>query len=143
MLESRSIYTPDFSSLLSFIPPSCMVVPNREFANIKSSFHTSAMHHSLEVNAISEDVNMDEPRGRSKSSTRNPSRESSVISNLSSVPYVNRMKAQSDEPSWANQTEMKNFQLSYTSPKEGESNVQYEANGSKDMHPPTCGERGY
>ena len=60
---------PDFSLLLSFIPPSCIVVPNREFANIKSSFHTLAMHHSLEVNAISEDVNIDKLRGRSKSST--------------------------------------------------------------------------
>ena len=57
------------------------------------------MHYSLEVNAISKDINMDKPRNRSKSLTQNSSRESLVISNLSSVPYVNKIEAQSNNPS--------------------------------------------
>jgi len=43
---------------------------------------------------VSKDVNMDELRGKSKPSSQNSSRESSVHSDLSSVPYVDRMEAQ-------------------------------------------------
>ena len=77
---------------LSFIPPSCMVAPNRKIANINSSFHNSAMSHLIEVCAISEDVNMDVPRGRSILSSPNSSRELLAHSDLSSVPYVDRME---------------------------------------------------
>ena len=70
---------------------------------------------------------MDELRGRSKPSSQNSSRESPVHSDLSSVPYVDRMEAQNNDPSWANQMEMENFQLSYTTPKKRVSNVQNEA----------------
>ena len=46
------------------------------------------------------------------------------------------MEAQNNDPSWANQMEVENFQLSYTTPKERVSNVQNEANSSNDMSPP-------
>jgi len=77
----------------------------------------------MEVNAISEDINMDEPRGRSLSSSPNEHR-------LIQIPYVDRMEAQNNDPSWFNQTEQEYFQLSYATPKEGVPNVQNEANNS-------------
>ena len=82
---------------LSFIPPSCMVMPNREIANINLSSYNSAMSNSMEVNAISEDINMDEPRGRSLLSSPNTSREMSAHSDLSSIPYVDRIEAQNND----------------------------------------------
>ena len=90
------------SSLLSFLPPSCMVAPNREIVNNNSFSFKSAMSHSKESNNTSEDINMDKPRGRSISSSPNLSRKSSTHSVLSSIPYVDRMEAQSNDPSWAN-----------------------------------------
>ena len=101
-----------------------MVAPNREIANINYSFYNSAMSHSIEVCAISEDVNVDVPRGRSISSSPNSSRELLAHSDLSSVPYVDRMEARNDYPSWANQTEQENFHLSYATLKKGIPNIQ-------------------
>ena len=47
--------------LFSFISPSCIIACNREIVNINSFFYKSAMSHSLEVNVISKDINMDKP----------------------------------------------------------------------------------
>jgi len=107
-----------------------MVMPNREIANINLYSYNSAMSNSMEVNAISEDTNMGEPRGRSLLSSPNTSRGMLAHSDLSSIPYVDRMEAQNNDPSWFNQTEQEHFQLSYATPKEGVPNVQNEANNS-------------
>ena len=76
-----------------------MIVSNRKIVNIKSSFYTLAVYYSLEVNTISKDINIDKLRDRSKLLTQNPLRESLIISNLSSIIYINRMKAQSSNSS--------------------------------------------
>jgi len=81
-----------------------MVACNRESANIYSFPFFSAMSHPVEVNNISEDINIDELSGRSKSSSINSSRESSTHSDISFVPYVDRIETQSKGPSWVNQT---------------------------------------
>jgi len=113
-----------------------MVMPNREIANINLSSYNSAMSNSMEVNAISEDINMDEPRGRSLLSSPNTSKGMSAHSDLSSIPYVDRIEAQNNDSSWFNQTEQEHFQLSYPTSKEGVPNVQNEANNSSNMPPP-------
>lgn len=91
--------TVSVASLLSFIPPSHMVVPSREIANINLSYYNSAMSNLMEVNPISEDINVDEPRGRSLSLSPNVSRGMSTHSDILSIPYVNRIEAQNNNPS--------------------------------------------
>ena len=118
-LRSRII-----SSLLSFIPPSCMVAPNIEIANKFFPFNISAMSNSVEVHNLSEDINMDETRGRSIAPSSISSRATSTHSNTLSIPYVDRMKVQNNNFFWLNQTEQENFQLSYTSLKKGNSDDQ-------------------
>ena len=96
-----------------------MVAPNREIANKYIFSSQSAVSTSMKDNTTLEDVNMDEPRGRSTSSSPNASREPLAHSDLSSVLYVDRMEAQSEDPVWANQTEQELFQLSYAPVKRG------------------------
>jgi len=52
--------------LLSFILPSCMTVSNKDITNTNSFSFYLAMSYSIEVNNISEDINIDELRGKSK-----------------------------------------------------------------------------
>ena len=110
--------------LLSFIPPSCMVVPNREIANKLFLFNILAMSNSVEVHNLSEDVNMDKTRGRFMALSPISSRATSTHSNASSIPYVNRIEAQNNGYFWFNQTEQENFQLLYASLKRGNSDDQ-------------------
>jgi len=49
-------------TLLSLIPPSCMVVPNREIANSNIFTSTLAMSNPVESKAGSENVPMGAPR---------------------------------------------------------------------------------
>jgi len=81
-----------------------MVAPNREIANINSFLNFSAMSNPVKANYVSEDINMDEPRGRSMIPNRVMSRAMSAHSDTSFIPYVERMEAQSSNPSWFNQT---------------------------------------
>ena len=120
-------------SLLSFIPPSCMVAPNREIVDINLSSYNSAMSNSMGVNAIPKDINMDEPRGRSPSSSLNAPREMLAHSDLSSISYMDRMEVQSNDSSQFNQTEQEHFQLSYPTSKGRVPNVQNKANDSNNM----------
>ena len=55
------------------------------------------MSHSLEVNIIFENINMDKLGGRLRSSSQNSLRESLVQSNLSSVLYMDRIEAQNND----------------------------------------------
>jgi len=61
----------DIPLLLFFIPPSCMVVPNREIVNINSFFNILAMSYSIEINIFSEDINIDKLRDKSIVSSSN------------------------------------------------------------------------
>ena len=76
----------------------------------------------IKGNTTLEYINMDELRGRFKSLSLNALRESLAHSNLSSVPYMDRIEAQSKDPIWTNQTEQELLQLSYVSHKEEENN---------------------
>ena len=82
------------------------------------------MSNSVEVHNLSEDVNMDETRGRSMALSPISSRATSTHSNALSIPYIDRMEAQNNNSSWFNQTEQENFQLSYASLKGGNSDDQ-------------------
>ena len=125
-----------YGSLLSLVPPSCMVAPNREFVNINFITNNSTMSHSMDSNTVSEDINMDLLRSRSNLSSPNLSRESSSHLDLSSVPYV-RMEIQNNDPFWADQVDSpQDFQLLYTTPKEGESNIQKKADIPGNMPSP-------
>jgi len=53
------------SSLLSLVPPSCMVAPNRELANTLFPFDTSTLFNPMVQNNINMDMDIDTPRGRS------------------------------------------------------------------------------
>ena len=79
--------------LLSFILPSCMVVPNREIVNTNIIPSILAISNPLKFKAISEDIQISTSRGRTTVSSMNSSRESSVISKASSVKYTTCMEA--------------------------------------------------
>jgi len=75
-----------------------MVAPNREIAN-RNSFNTSsAMSNQVEAEYISEDIEMDELRGRFAIPSKATSRAILAFSTTSSVPYVERMEAQNNDP---------------------------------------------
>ena len=73
------------------------------------------------------DMEIDTPRERSVNSSINSSRESSTHSNVSSIPYVERMEAQNNNPSWTDQVnkhiDSQGSYLSYTDPKVREDNI--------------------
>jgi len=119
-----------WSSLLSLLPPSCMVVPKRDLVNIPFPFDIYNFSSPMVQNKLSMDMDMDTPRGRSTSSSANSSRELSTHSNLSSIPYHKRMEDQSNKLSWDEQVklnEKEEFTLSYTTLKVGENKLANEA----------------
>ena len=63
-----------------------MVVPNREIANINSFLNFLAMSNLVKANYISEDINMDEPRGRPIIPNRVTSRTMLAHSDTSFIP---------------------------------------------------------
>ena len=105
-----------------------MIVYNREIANINSFTILSVMSSLANFKDVSEDIQIDAPRGRSVITSANLSRDSSVLSKASYIKYSACMEAQSVNPNWANQTEDKLFQLLYVTPKGGKSNIQVPAN---------------
>jgi len=48
--------------------------------------------------SIDIDINVDIPRGKSKFPINNKTRKLSILSNISSIPYHERMKIQSNNP---------------------------------------------
>jgi len=96
------------ASLLSLIIPSCMVAPIRELANITFSTTTKALSsNTLDQMSLNMDIDIDVdvPRGRPSSPSNNSSRESSILSKASTVPYYERMEIQSNNPLWSKQVE--------------------------------------
>jgi len=53
---SNNLFELAITRIQILIPPSCMVVPNREIANINLSSTFLAMSNSLRSNIISEDI---------------------------------------------------------------------------------------
>ena len=109
--------------LLSFIPLSCIVAPNREIVNSNILSSTSAISNPVKSKVVSEDIQMGASRGRSNVSSTNLSRESSMLSKASSIKYSAHMEVQSANPNWANQTEEELFRLSHIMPLGEESNI--------------------
>ena len=123
-------------SLLSFIPSSCIVAPNREIMNTNIISSISAMSNSLESKAISENIQISASRGKTTVLSTNSSRESSVISKASSVKYATCMEAQSIDLNWTNQTKDKFFRLSYATLLGGDSNIHGQTIHSDNMPTP-------
>ena len=67
------------------------------------------------------DINIDTPRGQSTGHKSNNSRESSMLSNASSVAYVNRIQVMANCPTWAEQVDQ-DPSLSYAMIKGEENN---------------------
>ena len=128
------------ASLLSLIPPSCMVAPSSELANTLFPVNLNTHITPITLNNNQMDMEVDTLRGRSVSSSANGSRESSAHSSVSSIPYVERMEAQSNDPSWVEQVDelcaSQGFLLSYTFPKERENNIQDKAMMTNNMPNP-------
>ena len=85
------------SLLLSLVPPSCIVAPNRELPNTlfptsSNTLITPIAHYNNSMN-----IEVDTLRGRSVSSSVNVSRKTLAHSSVSSIPYVERMEAQSKD----------------------------------------------
>ena len=137
------------SSLLSLIPPSYMVVPNRELVN-KPFFNSSTSSFSFQTNNlltvvdlfnnIEMDIlkgrssdNYDEVRGRSHSCSLHSSRDNSMISTTSSKPYHQRM----EENNGMNINDINNTpsELSYETSQEREICLRAVAENSEDMLP--------
>ena len=82
------------SSLLSLLPPSCMVVPKIDlvdtFFPLTINSSTSLQDQSATILIY---IEVDTPRGQSSVYNINNSRESSVHSNTCSVIYVNHIQA--------------------------------------------------
>ena len=78
-------------SLLSLLPPSCMVAPIRELelvntlypstSNLQNNQPELSIHHSI-------NIEIDMPKGHSTPSSLNSSRETSAHSTVSSMNYV-------------------------------------------------------
>ena len=83
------------SLLLSFLPPSCMVVPIRELVNTLFSTSTTTIQ-SLQMaclpSTMDMNIDIDIIRERSASSSRINSRESLIDSKASSMAYHERME---------------------------------------------------
>ena len=81
------------------------------------------------------DMDINTLRGRLVNSSANSSRELLAHSSVSSIPCIERMEAQSNNPSWANQVEelnkLQRFTLFYANLKVGEINITNKAIGSK------------
>jgi len=110
--------------LLSLIPPSCIIAPNRDIRNI--NLHSSAFTNSsvqmvffspgvvMDINKHSVD-NYDDMRERKSSPSNVSSRSALVVSGISSIVYHNRMIINNDLPKQEQVEPIDNFQLLYSS----------------------------
>jgi len=86
------------------------------------------MSNLVNSNNVFEDIQMGAPRDRSTITSMNTSRKLSIYSNTSFIEYVAHIKAQNNNPNWANQMEAELFQLFYVTPKKEKTNIQVLAN---------------
>ena len=110
--------------VIASFSPSCMVVFRRELVNTFVSSTTKELYSpSIPIvqNNLNMNIEVNTPRRRSAFSSVNNSRELSAHFSISSIE---RMKAQSNDPLWAEQVEtekvfvLQGLRLFYTTPKE-------------------------
>jgi len=102
-----------------------MVAPIRELVNtLNPSVSKETIVNPMVLNISNRNMDIDTPRKRLAFSSVNNSRVLSTHSDVSSIPYHERMEVQSNKLTWDKQVEInerENFSLSYTTPKIGES----------------------
>jgi len=99
-----------------------MVAPERDLANTLFPFTispTNSLQHHFATTLM--DINIDTPRGQSTGHKSNNSRELLVLSNASSVAYVDRIQVMANCPTWAEQVDQ-DPSLSYAMVKGEENN---------------------
>ena len=123
------------ASLLSLLPPSCMVAPIRELANTLNPFTPKLQENQPELyNYYSMDTEIDMPRGCSASLS---SRGISPNSTVSSMDYVEQVQAMSKNLTWAEQVEngeVESLSLSYVTVKEAMTDITSMEPAVKPMH---------
>ena len=106
---------------LSFLSPSHMVAPKRISANTLFPFdlnpHNIPQESSIDIPM---DMEVNTPRDWSLSSKTNSSREILVLSNVSSMTFVDRVQALANNPTWTEQVKIEEPVLSYVTLKERE-----------------------
>ena len=120
-------------SLLSLIPPSYIIVPNRELANKSllnsSTYAISSLNTNLPtmepLNNIGIDIfkgqnsnNYDDMRDRKPSRSPNSSRDASMVSSMFSIPYHKKMERNNRMD--INDSSNLSFELSYKTLQEKE-----------------------
>jgi len=116
-----------------------MVAPSSELANIVyiSSQNLQIPQHRVTDSTM--DINMEDTRGHSLSSSQNSSRESSTHSNASSMNNAEKLQAQVNKPSWAEQVDIESPDLpilSYATIREEETVSANQAPASTPIHTP-------
>ena len=105
------------ASLLSLLPPSCIVVPIRELVNTLFSTTTTAMEPSQIAELLSNiDINIktDIVRGKSTSSSKNNFIKSSILSQASLMAYHERIEIMNNLLNEDIQDSIDSSQLSHT-----------------------------
>ena len=99
-----------------------MVAPERDLTNTLFPFTINPANSLQDHSATTlMDIDIDTPRGWSTGHKSNSSRELLVLSNASSVVYIDLIQAMANCPTWAEQVDQDPF-LSYVTVKEGENN---------------------
>jgi len=86
------------SLLLSLIPSSCMVAPNRELANILALLDFRLLPISQTQYNMNTNIEIDTLRGRSTNSSSNGSKISFVLLKVSSIKYIKQIQALNNKP---------------------------------------------
>jgi len=119
-----------------------MVAPIRELvsntfstpSNISSNTILAQTYSNLNM----DDINMDPSRRKSLFLSEDNSRESSILSKASSVPYYEQMEIQSNNPLWSEQVEAEyTFHSSYSNVEENNTSNN-SGTGNRSKHGKQC-----
>ena len=118
--------------LLSFLPLSHMVASERISVNTSFSFDLNPHNIPQEPSiGIPMDMEVNTPRDWSSSSKTNSSRETLVLSNASSMTFVDCVQALANNPTWTEQVKIEEPVLSYMTLKERKTDSANQANVSE------------
>ena len=118
--------------LLFFLPPSHMVASERISVNTLFSFNLNPHNIPQEPSiGIPIDIEVNTPRDWSSSSKTNSSREISVLSNASSMTFVDHVQTLANNLTWTEQVKIEEPVLSYVTLKERKTDSANQANVSE------------